>query len=341
VNHALMHFIHDIGVPKDLLTDRAPEEMRGEWGQIVKKYKICQRITEASSPWQNHAEAEIRELKKLTRRALRHNSTPGEYWCYAIKWAARIQSLTAHDIMVLGSRTPEERIKDKTPDTSEFAYFSWSQWVWYKEPTSFPESDVRLGKWLGITDDVDQAMTYWVLTSKGIVIARFSVAPLSELDLQNPTVKDQFDEFTKTYHASSNAPSTSPMEIFPEIEDDLAEYDTSEADSFTPKSYDEYLLAQMVLPVGGELRKGQVTQRLQDHNGNPIGLLNSNPIMDTWEYEVSFPDGSINSYPANTIAENIYSHVDQEGHNCTLLSEIIDHEEDLNETRGELPRRTT
>jgi hypothetical protein len=33
----------------------------------------------------------------------------------------------------------------------------------------------------------------------------------------------------------------------------------AEADSFTPESYDEYLLAQVVLPVGGKLHKGQVT----------------------------------------------------------------------------------
>jgi len=38
--HALMHFIHEVGVPKNLLTDRAQEEMRGEWGQIIKKYRI-------------------------------------------------------------------------------------------------------------------------------------------------------------------------------------------------------------------------------------------------------------------------------------------------------------
>jgi len=36
-HHALMRFIHEVRVPKNLLTDRAPEEMHGEWGQIVKK----------------------------------------------------------------------------------------------------------------------------------------------------------------------------------------------------------------------------------------------------------------------------------------------------------------
>ena len=52
-HHALMQFIHEVGVPKDLLTDGAPEEMRGEWGRIVRQYHIHQRITEPKSPWQN------------------------------------------------------------------------------------------------------------------------------------------------------------------------------------------------------------------------------------------------------------------------------------------------
>jgi hypothetical protein len=63
--------------------------------------------------------------------------------------------------------------------------------------------------------------------------------------------------------------------------------------------------------------------------------------MDTWEYEVTFLDGSVNSYLPSTIAENIYSCVDQEGRNYTLLSQIIDHEEDLNVTKGELSWHTT
>ena len=346
-HQALMRFIHEVGVPKDLLTDLAPEEMRGEWGEIVRKYKINQKTMEANLPWQNRAEAEIREVKKLVRRALRVNSTPSEFWCYAMEWAARIRSLTAHDSLILGSRTPEERITGRTPDISEYAYFAWSDWVWYREPTTFPDSDIRLGKWLGVADNIGQAMTYRVLTAKGTIIVRSSVTQLSDLDHQNPIIKSQMDEFVKTCFNSRGLGNrglrgnTSPIEIFPEILDEPAEYTTQEADSFMPESYDEYLLDQVVLLVGGELCRGQLTHRMRDSNGNPIGMRNSNPMMDTREYEVTFPDGSVNSYSANTIAENIYSQVDQEGRNFSLLSEIIDHEEDLNMTKGDLPRHTT
>jgi len=51
-HHALVQFIQDVGIPKALLTDNAPEETRGEWGRIVRKYHIKPRTTEPASPWQ-------------------------------------------------------------------------------------------------------------------------------------------------------------------------------------------------------------------------------------------------------------------------------------------------
>lgn len=116
--HALMLFIHEVGVPKSLLSDLALEETRGEWGKIVKQYHIDHRTTEAKSPWQNRAEAEIRELKKLVRRVLKQSKAPAELWCFAIEWEPIVQSLMAHDTMLLNSRTPEERVLGRTPDIS-------------------------------------------------------------------------------------------------------------------------------------------------------------------------------------------------------------------------------
>ena len=67
---SLYRFIRDHGIPKDLTSDRAQEEMHGEWGRLVKHYHITQITTEKGSPWQNRAEGEIREVKKLVRHAL-------------------------------------------------------------------------------------------------------------------------------------------------------------------------------------------------------------------------------------------------------------------------------
>jgi hypothetical protein len=99
-------------------------------------------------------------------------------------------------------------------------------------------------------------------------------------------------------------------------------------DDFTPESYDEYLTAQVMLPVGGELSKGQVIKHRRDHNGRPIGLRHANPLLDAREYEVQFMDGSTQSYLANTIAENLYSQVDADGRQFAVMDEITDHEYD-------------
>lgn len=106
-HHALSQFIQDVGIPKNVLVDFAPEERVGEWGRIIKHYHIKLRTTEPKSPWQNRAEAGIGQLKRLTWRVLHTTAMQLEFWCYICKWAARVLSLTAHDLPELRSRTPE------------------------------------------------------------------------------------------------------------------------------------------------------------------------------------------------------------------------------------------
>ena len=101
-----------------------------------------------------------------------------------------------------------------------------------------------------------------------------------------------------------------------------------DADNYTPETFDAYLTASVLLPRGGELLKAQVVGQKRDANGNPVGQAHSNPILDTREYEVEFTDGSREIYMANLIAENMYSQVDEEGQQYTLMSEIIDHKSD-------------
>jgi hypothetical protein len=79
------------------------------------------------------------------------------------------------------------------------------------------------------------------------------------------------------------------------------------------------------IPRAGEIETGTVTRRLRDADGKPLGRRNPNPLLDTREYEVEFPDGTMDTYSANIIAENLYSQVDTEGKQYQVISEIIDH----------------
>jgi hypothetical protein len=49
----------------------------------------------------------------------------------------------------------------------------------------------------------------------------------------------------------------------------------------SPKTADNYIGAEIVFPWGDILKRGKVTSRKRDHNGDPIGLANDNRILDT------------------------------------------------------------
>jgi Reverse transcriptase (RNA-dependent DNA polymerase) len=76
------------------------------------------------------------------------------------------------------------------------------------------------------------------------------------------------------------------------------------------------------------MQTAKVLKRKRDDNNHPIGISNTNPLLDTRVYEVQFPDGTEKEYTANLIAEALYSQVDLEGNQYLLLDEILDHKSD-------------
>jgi hypothetical protein len=49
----------------------------------------------------------------------------------------------------------------------------------------------------------------------------------------------------------------------------------------TPEMGDNYLNAEISVPGGRTLAKGHVTSQKRDNDGNPVGLANANPILNT------------------------------------------------------------
>jgi len=64
--NAPREFIQDVGIPSHLHTDEAKELTIGRWKEICNSHGIRQTQTEPHSPFQNRAEINIREVKKLT-----------------------------------------------------------------------------------------------------------------------------------------------------------------------------------------------------------------------------------------------------------------------------------
>ena len=47
--------------------------------------------------------------------------------------------------------------------------------------------------------------------------------------------------------------------------------------------------------------------------------------MDTHSYKVEFPDGDVDEFTENVIAENMFSQCDDAGNQYRLMSGIVDH----------------
>ena len=83
---------------------------------------------------------------------------------------------------------------------------------------------------------------------------------------------------------------------------------------------EEILLSgKYAIPVLDKVRKQK-----RDANNLPIGVANSNTILDNRIYELEFPDGQIEEYSANVIAKNFLNMANADGWDTGLLEEIED-----------------
>jgi hypothetical protein len=117
-----------------------------------------------------------------------------------------------------------------------------------------------------------------------------------------------------------------------DIDEDLElidEWIPESANYTTHDAYDECLgsLLYATQPDGDRLQ-GTVTKCLKSEDGTPIGKGHDNPTLDSREYEVELPDGSIDAFHANVISENDFAQVDSEGRRYKLVAGIIDHWKD-------------
>jgi hypothetical protein len=90
--------------------------------------------------------------------------------------------------------------------------------------------------------------------------------------------------------------------------------------------YDEYIRAELMFDfMGDDAARGRVIKRAKGEDRQPLGTCNSNPILDTRMYTVQLSDGSHHELSANIIAKNLYSQVNEQGHQQLIFWEIIGH----------------
>ena len=351
--HTTIHqMVYDLNaIPTVVITDGALEETGGQWKKEMQHFRIKQKWSEPYSQWQNKAESEIRELKRTIRRAMQTEHAPKRLWDYCGLWVAAIRRRTALDMTGLEGLTPDENIHARVVDISAYAQFNWYSLVWFIDyPKDAATSRRQLGRWLGVAENSGSNLCYFVLPKSCKVIIRSSVQPVTTDETLQPEIKLLIDTFNEAVNRKigndrSDDEVADELPDIPEyptdvlIEEDIFETvpdpigtapatELAEADEWTPESFDTYISAQVLLPIGDTYHRATVKKRARDENNNPVGIKNPNPILDTREYEVEFSDGSLDVLSANAIAEAMYSQVDENGHYHALIKEITDHRKD-------------
>ena len=345
----------------------------------MRTYDIKGHQNEAETQKYNRAEDAIRKCKRRWKQRIIKRRVPKRVWDFGIVWESEILSrMCRHGNQYTGM----ERVTGDTPDISKWLDFKFYDICHYWDvPNDW--DNPKIGRWLGVSHRVSSAMCYWILAESGKVIACTTVQHITlDESKQEETVKRINDYHTKLdsklgndqYIDTSNnfvsfinkdipdddersnddghlAPGEEPYQGYdlPEI-DKIGEM---EDEATSENVFDTYIGAEINLPdPGGRDQMARVVKRIKGNDGNCKNVHISNPMLDTSEYLVEFPDGTTKELTANIIAESMFSQVEAEGHHYQLLSEIAKHRKDESAipisdgyyTRGNnhrVPKKTT
>ena len=145
----------------------------------MRKYKIKCYVIEANRSNQNPVEGVIIELRRRWFRTMFQTYCPRALRTYGIPYVAKIMHITAFFVSDFQGRTPFEELTGETPDIYQLLYFRLYDRVWFREDAIL--GDTKLGRFLGVSHSVGSLVSYWVLPSSGIPIARTTVQRVTNL----------------------------------------------------------------------------------------------------------------------------------------------------------------
>lgn len=295
---SLTDFVQNVGIPSALVSDNAGAEMKKKFKNKTSEYNINVRTTEPYSLWQNWAEGEIKEIKKLVRRKMFLTGTPMPFWCYCCEFISRIMSYIARPLFSLKGRTGYEMVTGSTPDISEYCDFEWYQPVWYyDEITQFPEEKRQVGRWLGPAHRTGQALTYYIINKKANVIARSTVQPPTDIEKNDDEFRKNLDSLDKkiatkygeAWDWKESKDSQLPLlfdndedvyidddqaldlDLLPSRQANKHNKEIEDKDLEDPEVYDAFIEGRVRIPNGNEYITGTIKRRKRDDDGNLIG----------------------------------------------------------------------
>ena len=326
------------GVPPAIVMDGSKEQTMGMFRKKARQMDCHIKQTEPYLPWQNVAEGAIREVQRAAGCKMAKAKSPAKLWDHCLELKGYIKLNTVIDNYELQGQVPETILSGQTSDISPFVECAWYEWVyWYNNLAKYPELREELGRWLGPALDIGPAMTAKILKSNGQMVYLSMYRKLMDDKMQDRDEQKKRDEFDACIQKQLSKPlSPDAMRdlggdvMTPEYElyeDNFegAKDNIPDIDDVTPEDEDNYVGAEVNLPIGGMMKAGKVKQHAQNASGEVTGVKNDNPILDRRIYEVEFSDGEVAEYSANQIAENMFAQCDPDGNQHLLMEAIVDH----------------
>jgi hypothetical protein len=371
---ALKQFAKEIGVPLALISDPAGEQTSKEVKKIAREMDLTLKVLEESTQWANLAELYIGLIKEAVREDMRLSDCPLVFWDFCAERRALVNNLTAKRLPQLhGISNAHTLTTGDVGDISNTCVHEFFGWCLYRnQGEDFPYQKKRLGKVLGPAKHVGNEMEQYVLTEKGTIIPRRTLRPLTEEEIRQPIMqcrKKAFLQMVRTKFGDSMH-AVAQDGIVEDNDDASIDYVPYEDEVEIPRTIpesevldyngkpinmhsitDQLVGLELNLPQGEVMLPAKVIGVSMDDDGKVIGNPNENPILNTTLYDVQFSDGMIKSYAANTIAENVYNMVNEDGQSETIFDGIISHKKNKNAVSEEdrfvtindrrFPRKTT
>lgn len=139
---------------------------------------------------------------------------PDCLWYLSLKYVVQVLNHLATP--ELDNRTPIQKAFGVTPDISGLLQFYFYQPVFYLDTykPSFPNSTELFGHWVGLAENIGDALTYWLLTPEYNLIARSTLCPAYQPNHQNLRMVEGED--VEVYGPLPDADAqVDPIEIVP------------------------------------------------------------------------------------------------------------------------------
>ena len=152
------------GAMDKLISDSARAEISQKIKDILRMYRIDDYQSEPGHQHQNFAENRIGTLKDYTNRILDRFGAPASAWLLALVYVCYLLNHVASP--ALGWIPPLQALYGITVDISPLCQFHFWEEVFYAVDNKFPsESPEKLGRMVGISENVGDILTFLILTN--------------------------------------------------------------------------------------------------------------------------------------------------------------------------------